>query len=198
MNYQKIYLSLIESTKNRERSRGYYETHHILPKCLGGSNDKSNLVCLTIREHFIAHKLLTRIHPNSLPIYRAFHAMGTRCMFNSKLFEYERKRMVELQCGRSLPESTKLKMSITRKGIPKTEETKKRMSKPKSLETRKKMSAAQEQRLLEGRNNKKGYNKGKYFWINNGITAKRIKQNEQIPEGWNRGHKNLHIGGVNK
>ena len=40
---------------------GYCERHHILPKCLGGSNDPANLVRLTAREHFICHLLLTRM-----------------------------------------------------------------------------------------------------------------------------------------
>ena len=35
-----------------------YERHHIVPKCLGGTNSTRNLVDLTPQEHFIAHKLL--------------------------------------------------------------------------------------------------------------------------------------------
>lgn len=37
------------------------EKHHIIPKSLGGSNDQSNLVNLTLREHFICHMLLIRM-----------------------------------------------------------------------------------------------------------------------------------------
>lgn len=36
----------------------YTETHHILPRSLGGSNDPENLVRLTAREHYICHHLL--------------------------------------------------------------------------------------------------------------------------------------------
>jgi hypothetical protein len=49
---------------NRARQRkieGYSEGHHIIPKCLGGDNSKSNLVRLTAREHFICHQLLVRM-----------------------------------------------------------------------------------------------------------------------------------------
>ena len=49
---------------DRARSRlinGYTEKHHIIPKSLGGSNSKDNLVALTAREHFICHLLLTRM-----------------------------------------------------------------------------------------------------------------------------------------
>lgn len=40
---------------------GYIEKHHILPKSLGGSNEKANIVKLTAREHFICHRLLARM-----------------------------------------------------------------------------------------------------------------------------------------
>lgn len=61
MNYQKTYDSIIEHRKSNAPS-GYTETHHIMPKSLGGTNDPSNLVKLTAREHFIAHRLLAKIH----------------------------------------------------------------------------------------------------------------------------------------
>ena len=35
-----------------------YERHHIKTKCVGGTDDIYNLVDLTPREHYIAHKLL--------------------------------------------------------------------------------------------------------------------------------------------
>lgn len=38
----------------------YCERHHIVPRALGGANDKSNIVRLTYREHFLAHWLLTK------------------------------------------------------------------------------------------------------------------------------------------
>jgi hypothetical protein len=40
---------------------GYVEKHHIIPKSLGGSNAKSNIVSLTAREHFICHMLLPKM-----------------------------------------------------------------------------------------------------------------------------------------
>jgi hypothetical protein len=39
-----------------------YETHHIVPKSLGGSDSKDNLVVLTPREHCLAHMLLARMY----------------------------------------------------------------------------------------------------------------------------------------
>jgi len=64
MNYKKHYERLIEKAKLSKRVKGdtYYEKHHILPKCLGGTNKKDNLVLLTAKEHFIAHLLLVEIY----------------------------------------------------------------------------------------------------------------------------------------
>ena len=61
MNYYKIYYSIIESRK-RNKYVGYTECHHILPRCLGGSDDKDNLVNLSAKEHFICHLLLTKMY----------------------------------------------------------------------------------------------------------------------------------------
>lgn len=65
MDYQKVYNTLISHRKLNPLKKSkelYTELHHILPRCLGGSDSKSNLVRLTAREHFIAHRLLTKIH----------------------------------------------------------------------------------------------------------------------------------------
>ena len=52
----KRYDKFIESRKHRVLPEGTYtETHHILPKSLGGLNEDCNLIELTAREHFIAH-----------------------------------------------------------------------------------------------------------------------------------------------
>ena len=40
MNYQKIYDSLIERARQRELKNVYFEKHHVIPKCMGGSNIK--------------------------------------------------------------------------------------------------------------------------------------------------------------
>jgi len=64
MNYQKHYNRLIERARNR-KLEGYKERHHIVPRCLGGDDSKENLVDLTPEEHYVAHQLLVRIHPNN-------------------------------------------------------------------------------------------------------------------------------------
>lgn len=62
MDYQKAYRLLMQKGSKRGWSKKtapcYTESHHIVPKWKGGGNEKENLVRLTAREHFIAHKLL--------------------------------------------------------------------------------------------------------------------------------------------
>ena len=58
--YSKCYYSIVEHRKNNPVT-GYVERHHVVPKSLGGSNKKENIVALTAREHFICHRLLVRM-----------------------------------------------------------------------------------------------------------------------------------------
>lgn len=62
MNKYKLwYNSITERARNRVLE-SYTENHHILPRSLGGTDDRNNLVKLTAREHFICHWLLTKMH----------------------------------------------------------------------------------------------------------------------------------------
>jgi hypothetical protein len=57
--HRKWYLGLVQRALGRPRIVGeYYERHHILPRALGGTNQKENIAVLTFREHFLAHWLL--------------------------------------------------------------------------------------------------------------------------------------------
>lgn len=76
MDYKKHYENLIKTRFNRKKKKGvYYEKHHIVPKCLGGSNKKENIIHLTAREHYIAHWLLYRMRPYSNGVSFAFWKM---------------------------------------------------------------------------------------------------------------------------
>jgi hypothetical protein len=58
--YTRWYYTIINKAQSRLLDC-YTERHHIMPKSLGGSNESSNLVSLTAREHFICHMLLTKM-----------------------------------------------------------------------------------------------------------------------------------------
>lgn len=95
MNYKRIYKQIIEKRKLEEPKDTYTENHHIVPRSLGGSDDKDNLVKLTAREHFICHYLLAKMYEKeSIEWYKMNHAfMMMRCQsitndryFNSRLY----------------------------------------------------------------------------------------------------------------
>jgi len=77
MNYQKIYDALILRAQTRTLPKDTYtERHHIVPKCMGGTNDLSNLVRLTAEEHYVCHQLLMKIFPNNRKLIFAATAMS--------------------------------------------------------------------------------------------------------------------------
>lgn len=51
------YYKIVNSLHSRVKFTGS-ERHHIIPKSLGGTNEDTNLVYLTPREHFVCHLLL--------------------------------------------------------------------------------------------------------------------------------------------
>ena len=84
MNYQKIHDAIIERAKLEKRKKSkdvYYERHHIIPRCLDGTDDKTNLVLLTAREHFVIHKLLCKIYPDNVKLQYALWAMCNQNKF---------------------------------------------------------------------------------------------------------------------
>jgi hypothetical protein len=58
--YTRIYYSIVNRARDRKLI-GYIEKHHIIPKSLGGNDSSENLVKLIAREHFICHRLLTKM-----------------------------------------------------------------------------------------------------------------------------------------
>lgn len=61
---------------------GYTERHHIVPRFCGGSNEASNLVRLTARNHFIAHLLLVKFVKKRFR-RKAAHALWMMSMFTN-------------------------------------------------------------------------------------------------------------------
>ncbi len=72
MNYKKIYNNIINRAKTRVAdSDTYYERHHIVPRCLNGTDDKENLVLLTGSEHRTAHLCLVKMYPDHHGLVKA-------------------------------------------------------------------------------------------------------------------------------
>lgn len=92
MDYYKIYLSICNRGKQKRNLNGYSENHHIIPRCMSGTNEKDNITTLTYREHFIAHLLLTKIYKEHQGINYAFLCMLRKQPTGERLLT---SRMVE-------------------------------------------------------------------------------------------------------
>ena len=84
MNYRKIYDTIIERAKTRTLE-GYSENHHIIPRCMGGSDLSENMARLTAREHYIVHLLLVKNYPTESKLVFAFNMM---CSLNNRKYEW--------------------------------------------------------------------------------------------------------------
>lgn len=79
MNYEKHYCNLIDKHGSVSRPvSGYFERHHILPKCMGGKDKYSNLIYLDARNHLLAHWLLMKAFPGIKGLKIAYATMCTR------------------------------------------------------------------------------------------------------------------------
>ena len=144
MNYQKIYNNLINRA-TRRISEGYVEKHHIVPRCLGGTDAKENIVSLYPEEHYLAHLLLCKVNKgNSKVLYAAMNmtsgSMINNGKRNNKAYGWLRRQYAESMSGDNNPA----------RRIPnlQKEAAKKRVGQKRSEETKVRMSAAQKGRTF--------------------------------------------------
>lgn len=147
MNYKNIHDNIINKAKSENRKKLnkddenfiYYEKHHILPKCLGGLDNKNNLILLTAKEHFLIHKILNILHPDSRGLFYGYRTMSLLKKQNRDYKigarEYERIKIIfnfynsgenhpnskkkginHPSFGKKLSSETKQKISQARKG----------------------------------------------------------------------------------
>jgi hypothetical protein len=159
MDYQSIYSQLV-SKRQQNLVEGYTEKHHIIPRCMGGSDESSNLVALTVREHFIAHQLLVKIYPKESSLVYAANMMlyCNGLKHTAKKYEWLKKQfsqnMSQIHKGKKLTESHRKRISESQSGENNnmygkthTDEVKQRISEKKmgsirSEESRLKQSAS--------------------------------------------------------
>ena len=98
MDYKAVYDKLIQKARSRGAVAGYSEKHHVVPRCLGGSNSKDNLVVLTAEEHFLAHQLLVKMHPGNHKLAYAAQAMAfknAKTRRSNKLYGWLKRRLAQ-------------------------------------------------------------------------------------------------------
>lgn len=94
MDYKRHYDRLIIRAQllSRGRTVGCYEQHHIIPRCIGGSDNHDNLVLLTPEEHYVAHQLLVKLYPEKPELAYAANMMCVN-RTNNKLYGWIRRRI---------------------------------------------------------------------------------------------------------
>lgn len=173
MNYKLHYERLVERARVRVLPKEVYtERHHVIPRCLGGTDEKDNLVRLTAEEHFVAHQLLVKMFPDNNNLLFAVRRM---CSSNPSMLRKD-YGWIKAKCSlanktRVLSKEAHDKMSAAARGRRHSEESRNKMSvsakarSPHSEETRKKISDA-----------KKGkpYPKGRRGRVTSEETRKKI------------------------
>lgn len=187
MNYAYQYFKLICKRIEQPLTKDdcYVEEHHIIPKSECGTNDAWNLVNLTAREHYVAHKLLYKIY-NDEKMALAFLLMSDR-LHNNNSKMYENAKIVARQ----------LQSEGGKKGIAKmtreqrSEAGKKSMAKLTAEQRSERGRKACEKLTFEQRSKggKKGGKKGGETlkgkkWFNNGIKTVRAFE---CPNGFTKG-----------
>lgn len=111
--YLDLYCKLVDNALKRGLRKkdliGYYEKHHILPKCMNGEDKKYNYVLFTAFEHFIAHIILFRLYPNNKRIAKAVISM-----FEYSGYTIERKIAIDKvkDAARIREEALRISMKI--------------------------------------------------------------------------------------
>jgi len=205
--YTKTYFNIIRSrqTLNRCKKDSYYESHHIIPRCLGGDNKKTNLVLLTAKEHYICHLLLIKMTEGKA---RSKMCLGLKCLSQMKNHKQQRRptsRMFErfrIEANKAIsdnharlsgPANPQYGKPSPNRGVVMSDEQKKKISNAlKGIER----SETHKQNLILNHRCRKGHdvwNKGKKtgpngsMWVNNGSVNKKIKSTDPLPEGYTKG-----------
>lgn len=211
--YTLWYNSIINLAKSQQRNKDnniYFESHHIIPKCMGGTYGKENLVLLTGREHFICHLLLCKmVEYKSQEYFKLVNAIlyfkgqNIKCNKNryisSYLYEHYRimsskfkkenyNREKDIARGNKISASMKIVNANRDKSLFKTSEWKEKCSKNGKL-------AHTETRIYKYKNNINPPEKIKRIvlyknvYIEKNDMTKLIKSN-QVPQyekyGWKR------------
>jgi hypothetical protein len=143
MNYPAYYNRLIDRARGRVLTV-YKERHHVLPRCMGGTDSPDNLVDLTAEEHYVAHQLLVKMYPDNTKLAHAAVWMARRASGNKAYSWLRRKhaqaasenllgnkhwigkkhtpawraRMSKSMLGKKMPAEGIEKMAATKRGKP--------------------------------------------------------------------------------
>ena len=199
--YYRWHLNILKSRVDNPPG-DYSEKHHIIPKSLGGSNEKFNLIRLTAREHFLVHLLLTRCMKTNegrskmaFALHRLVHGNEKDYVNNSRLYESVKKLNSQYSSIRSksywerIDSETRSKMrsgeNNPRYGKECPESVKAAVSKAnKGKQPRLGISHTKES-IEKMKKSSKGKNEGRRWY--HSVDLQKSTFAKECPEGWKPG-----------
>jgi hypothetical protein len=129
MDYQKIYDDFIADRLLSAGPTGYAEQHHIVPRALGGTDETSNMIHLTARDHYFAHCCLAKIHGGEM--WAALHLMahtqkpqhGAQVFTTGRMFAISREQSAKVRSADMVDAWASGRFKRNRVYGPATEET---------------------------------------------------------------------------
>lgn len=119
------YFSIINKARSCKRVKNkdvYFESHHIVPRCMNGTDDANNLVLLTYTEHCKCHELLPKFTSGDAKrkLLFAWSIMRTNQPDDTNKNEYQqlRSKLPGTRLGSTMSEESKHKLSKARMGKP--------------------------------------------------------------------------------
>lgn len=123
MTYDELIQNIINTRGQWNVTDSTYEVHHIIPRCLGGLPIKihdhkikhPNLIWLTPREHYIAHKLLIEKYPTNKKLIYAFWRMSKKYSISEEEYEYAKQLLINARKSSTQTKESNKKRSDTMK-----------------------------------------------------------------------------------
>ena len=151
------------------------EKHHIIPRCKGGTDETTNLVLFTPKEHYVAHHLLSKIYPNDDSLFLAYRMMA--CMDNDCLNRNVNISAKEYQCIKERLSNWRHSFKFSEEALAKMRKKRKHTDNMRKPKTRTAALIAEQERrkalgFFKGENNPLY---GSHFeWYNDGMRNYRI------------------------
>lgn len=176
MNYQKLHDSIINHARQNP-PQGTHEVHHIVPRCMGGTDEESNLIPISYRQHFILHWLWTKILPDHNGLNNAFHLM----FFQNSSLSRPEGELVRRNQSRVYARNKAIMAQMTSarfKDVPKTEEQKNKMREAANKRWSNPIELTKQSERMKG--NKNFANAPKRVWTEEQKRAKSISVKEWL------------------
>lgn len=209
MNYEKMYNMFIQNRMLRSDRDGYVEEHHIVPRSMGGTDDPDNLIWLTARDHYFAHRLLAKFAGPKMKIALTWFINGAnvwKCgrtppsRVIASIREEANVSRAQALCGREFTDQHRQNLSASKKGVvpwnkglsqddPRVAENVRRMTETKRSNPKPSWNKglSGDDYLTHYVDKPKPPSMTGRVWINNGTQQRKIQSTDVIPDGWSRG-----------